>query len=118
MLDQGSNHFAETVREVKRLTPSLLVECLTPDFRGDDKCIETIAHSGLDVFAHNIETIERLQWLVRDPRANYKQSISVLTKAKQYNPKLVTKTSIMLGLSETDDDILRTMEQLRENNVD
>ncbi len=95
-----------------------MVECLTPDFRGDDKCIEIVALSGLDVFAHNIETIERLQWLVRDPRANYNQSISVLTKAKKYNPKLVTKTSIMLGLGETDDDILRTMEQLRENNVD
>lgn len=117
-IDQGSNHFAQTVREIKRLTPSMLVECLTPDFRGDDKCIEIIALSGLDVFAHNIETIERLQWLVRDPRANYKQSISVLTKAKQYNPKLITKTSIMLGLGEKDDDILRTMEQLRENNVD
>ena len=117
-IDQGSNHFAQTVREIKRLTPSMLVECLTPDFRGDDKCIEIIALSGLDVFAHNIETIERLQWLVRDPRANFKQSISVLTKAKQYNPKLITKTSIMLGLGEKDDDILRTMEQLRENNVD
>ena len=72
----------------------------------------------MDVFAHNVETIERLQWLVRDPRANFKQSLSVLTKAKKYNPKLVTKTSIMLGLGETDDEILKTMEVLRENNVD
>lgn len=96
----------------------MLVECLTPDFRGEDKCIETVAISGLDVFAHNIETVERMQWLVRDPRANFKQSISVLTKAKIFNPKLITKTSIMLGLGETDDEILRTMEQLRENGVD
>ena len=116
--DQGSVHFAQTVKEIKRLNPHLYVECLTPDFRGDNKCIETIALSGLDVFAHNVETVERLQWLVRDPRANYKQSIDVLVKAKQYNPKLVTKTSIMLGLGETDEEILKTMEYLRKNNVD
>jgi lipoic acid synthetase len=96
----------------------MYVECLTPDFRGDDKCIERVAMSGLDVFAHNVETVERLQWLVRDPRANYNQSIGVLVKAKKYNPKLVTKTSLMLGLGEKDEDILKTMEDLRENNVD
>jgi lipoic acid synthetase len=116
--DQGSNHFAETVREIKRLNPKMYVECLTPDFRGDDKCIERVAMSGLDVFAHNVETVERLQWLVRDPRANYNQSIGVLVKAKKYNPKLVTKTSLMLGLGEKDEDILKTMEDLRKNNVD
>lgn len=106
------------MREIKRLNPKLYVECLTPDFRGDEKCIEVVAQSGLDVFAHNIETVERLQWLVRDPRANFKQSISVLVNAKKYNPNVVTKTSIMLGLGETDDDILKTMEELRKNNVD
>lgn len=116
--DQGSNHFAQTVSEIKRLSPGMFVECLTPDFRGDDKCIERVALSGLDVYAHNIETVERLQWLARDPRANYKQSISVLVKAKKYNPKIVTKTSIMLGLGEKDDEILKTMEDLRENKVD
>lgn len=116
--DQGSNHFAQTVREIKRLSPKMYVECLTPDFRGDDKCVETVALSGLDVFAHNVETVERLQWLVRDPRANYHQSIGVLVKAKKYNPKLITKTSLMLGLGETDEEILRTMEDLRKNNVD
>lgn len=70
------------------------------------------------MFAHNIETVERLQWLVRDPRANYKQSLNVLARAKAANPKLVTKTSIMLGLGETDEDILKTMKDLRENGVD
>mgnify|MGYP001810736828 CR=1 FL=1 len=118
LADQGSNHFAQTVNEIKRLNPKLYVECLTPDFRGDDKCIETVATSGLDVYAHNVETVERMQWLVRDPRANYSQSIGVLVKAKQYNPKLITKTSLMLGLGEKDEDILRTMEDLRKNNVD
>ena len=96
----------------------MYVECLTPDFRGDTKCIETVAQSGLDVFAHNIETVERLQWLVRDPRANFKQSIDVLVKAKRANPNLITKTSIMLGLGETDDDMMRTLEELRRHDVD
>lgn len=116
--DQGSAHFAQTVREIKNYNPNMYVECLTPDFRGNTKCITTVALSGLDVFAHNIETVERLQWLVRDPRANYKQSLDVLVKAKEANPNLVTKTSIMLGLGETDADILKTMEDLRRNNVD
>lgn len=118
LADQGSAHFADTVREIKRLSPGMYVECLTPDFRGDAKCIETVAQSGLDVFAHNIETVERLQWLVRDPRANFKQSLGVLVKAKQANPRLITKTSIMLGLGETDDDMMRTLEELRKNDVD
>ena len=116
--DQGSNHFAQTVKEIKKLNPNIYVECLTPDFRGDDKCVETIAVSGLNVFAHNVETVERLQWLVRDPRANYKQSIGVLVNAKKFNPKLITKTSLMLGLGETDDDVMKTMEDLRQNGVD
>lgn len=116
--DQGSNHFAQTVREIKKRIPGIYVECLTPDFRGDDACIERIALSGLDVYAHNIETVERLQWLVRDPRANYKQSIDVLVKAKKANSKLLTKTSIMLGLGETDADVFKAMEDLRANNVD
>ena len=118
LADQGSNHFAQTVREIKKSSPKLYVECLTPDFRGNDACIELVATSGLDVYAHNVETVERLQWLVRDPRANYKQSIDVLVKAKRYNPSVITKTSLMLGLGETDDDILRTMEDLRRNQVD
>lgn len=116
--DQGSNHFAKTVQEIKKYNPTIHVECLTPDFRGNVDCVDVVANSGLDVFAHNIETVERLQWLVRDPRANYKQSLNVLARAKEANPKLVTKTSIMLGLGETDEDILKTMKDLRENGVD
>jgi lipoic acid synthetase len=118
LLDQGSSHFAQTVKEIKKRIPGIYVECLTPDFRGNVECIERVALSGLDVYAHNIETVERLQWLVRDPRANYKQSIDVLVIAKKANPKLVTKTSIMLGLGETDADVIKAMEDLRANNVD
>lgn len=96
----------------------MFVECLTPDFRGDVRCIETVARSGLDVFAHNIETVERLQWLVRDPRANFAQSVRVLAEAKRAQPGLITKTSIMLGLGESDEDVMRALEELRRNDVD
>lgn len=116
--DQGSAHFAQTVREIKKAKPDMYVECLTPDFRGSNECVDEVAKSGLDVFAHNIETVERLQWLVRDPRATYKQSLDVLAQAKRAVPGLVTKTSIMLGLGEKDEDVMRTMEDLRVNGVD
>ena len=101
------------MREIKRLNPQLYVECLTPDFRGNTKCIETVATSGLDVYAHNIETVERLQWLVRDPRANFKQSVNVLVEAKRAQPNLITKTSIMLGLGETNEQVRETMKLIR-----
>jgi lipoyl synthase len=118
LLDQGSSHFAQTVKEIKKRIPGIYVECLTPDFRGNVECIERVALSGLEIYAHNIETVERLQWLVRDPRANYKQSMDVLVAAKKANPKIVTKTSIMLGLGEIDADVIKAMEDLRANNVD
>jgi len=118
MPDGGAEHFAQTVRETKLRRPSLLIECLTPDFRGDLSCVETIVDSGLDVFAHNIETVEKLQRFVRDRRANYNQSLSVLRHAKQYKPLLMTKTSIQLGHGETDDEVLKTMHDLRAVGVD
>jgi len=116
--DAGSSHIAETIRELKKEKPSLLVECLSPDFAGDETCVETVARSGLDVFAHNIETVERLTPFVRDPRAKYRQTLAVLKHAKHVAPDLVTKTSIMLGLGETDEEVRQTMEELREVGVD
>ncbi|XP_060599231.1 lipoyl synthase, mitochondrial-like [Ruditapes philippinarum] len=116
--DGGAAHFAETVREIKKGKSSLLVECLTPDFRGDLTSVETVAQSGLDVYAHNVETVAELQWLVRDPRANYKQSLKVLEHVKELNPDMVTKTSLMLGLGESDSQILRVLEDLRKIDVD
>ncbi|XP_057364990.1 lipoyl synthase, mitochondrial-like [Daphnia carinata] len=116
--DQGSNHLSQTVMELKKRSPQLLVECLTPDFRGDHDCVERVVRSGLDVFAHNIETVEELTWLVRDPRAKYKQSMDVLRHAKQIRPEVVTKSSIMLGLGEKDDQVRKTLEDLREVGVD
>ena len=71
--DGGAAHFAETVEKVKQENPGLLVECLVPDWKGDMSCVELVANSGQDVYAHNVETVERLQSFVRDPRANYKQ---------------------------------------------
>ncbi|EDV19926.1 expressed hypothetical protein [Trichoplax adhaerens] len=116
--DGGSNHFAETVKEIKKRNLSMLVETLTPDFRGDKAAIATVVNAGVDVYAHNVETVKNLQWLVRDPRANYEQSLEVLSYAKIVNPNLVTKTSIMLGLGETDESILQTMKDLRSIDVD
>ncbi|XP_076467724.1 lipoyl synthase, mitochondrial-like [Babylonia areolata] len=118
MPDGGAAHFAQTVMEIKQRKPEVLVECLTPDFRGDLVAVDTVANSGLDVYAHNVETVAELQRLVRDPRANYQQSLGVLKRAKEGRPQMVTKTSLMLGLGETDDQILRVMEDLRKIDVD
>lgn len=116
--DGGSGHFAETVQAMKKLKPDIMVECLTSDFRGDLNAVATLVHSGLDVFAHNIETVKRLQRIVRDPRAGYEQSLSVLKHAKHSKEGMITKSSIMLGLGETDDEIKETMADLRAIDVD
>lgn len=94
------------------------MECLSPDFRGNTDCIKLIAESGVDVFAHNIETIEKLTPYVRDRRAGYRQTLAVLETAKNLNPQLITKSSIMLGLGEIDSEIEQTMTDLRAVNVD
>lgn len=98
--------------------PRIFVECLSPDFRGDVIAIRTIAESGLDVYAHNIETVEKLTPFVRDRRAEYRQTLKVLADAKEINPNLITKSSIMLGLGETDAEIEQTMKDLRSVGVD
>lgn len=120
--DQGSAHFARTVEVIKSLSPQMMVECLTPDFRGDLAAVAAVATSGLDVYAHNIETVEAFQKFVRDRRANYQQSLSVLRHAKKVRRDMgsdvITKTSLMLGFGETDQQIIQTMEDLREAGVD
>lgn len=116
--DQGSGHFARTVRTIKKLDPHLKIEILTPDFRGQEDLIVTLADSKPDVFAHNVETVERLQKKIRDPRANYAQSLRVLELVKKHDPSRYTKTSIMLGLGETDDEILQTLKDLRQIDCD
>jgi len=116
--DGGSGHFATTVDLIKYNKPELLVECLVSDFRGDLKAVEKLALSGLDVYAHNVETVKRLQSFVRDPRAGYEQSLSTLKHAKTVKPDLYTKTSLMLGLGETDEEVIQTMKDLRAIDVD
>ncbi|KAH9792520.1 hypothetical protein WN944_010621 [Citrus x changshan-huyou] len=119
LADQGSGHFAQTVRKLKELKPNMLIEALVPDFRGNNGCVREVAKSGLDVFAHNIETVEELQSAVRDHRANFKQSLDVLMMAKDYAPAgTLTKTSIMLGCGETPDQVVSTMEKVRAAGVD
>ncbi|XP_031373497.1 lipoyl synthase, chloroplastic isoform X2 [Punica granatum] len=116
--DGGSGHFAQTVEAMKKLKPEIMVECLTSDFRGDLTAVESLARSGLDVFAHNIETVKKLQRIVRDPRAGYEQSLSVLKHAKMSKEGMITKSSIMLGLGETDDELKEAMADLRAIDVD
>lgn len=116
--DGGSAHFAETVVEIKNRNPNIMIECLVPDFRGSAENIKTIVDSGLDVFAHNIETVEKLTPFVRDRRANYRQTMAVLRKAKDFDPQLITKSSIMLGLGETDEQVEQTFKDLKESLVD
>uniref|UniRef100_A0A8C5KKB6 Radical SAM core domain-containing protein n=1 Tax=Jaculus jaculus TaxID=51337 RepID=A0A8C5KKB6_JACJA len=96
-------------RQKGERNPKILVECLTPDFRGDLKSVEKVALSGLDVYAHNVETVPELQRKVRDPRANFAQSLRVLKHAKEVQPALISKTSIMLGLGENDEQVYATM---------
>ena len=120
--DQGSGHFRKVVMKLKEkhaaVGKNILVEALTPDFRGDLSLVENVATSGLDVYAHNIETVERLQRRVRDHRAGYSQSLSVLEHVKKVNNIALTKTSIMLGLGENDEDIRQTLQDLRNIDVD
>ena len=118
MEDGGSEHFAKTVRTLKQLKPQLLVECLVSDFRGDLAAVAHLAGCGLDVFAHNVETVRRLQGRVRDPRAGYDQSLSVLRAAKQGRPGMVTKSSLMLGLGETEEEVKEALRDIKAAGVD
>jgi lipoyl synthase len=116
--DGGASHYAACVREIKTLNPNTAVEALTPDFDGVLDHVEWVVDSGLEVFAQNVETVKRLTHPVRDPRASYEQTIAVLNHAKKHRPEVLTKTSLMLGLGERDNEIMRTMDDLRAANVD
>lgn len=118
LADGGAAHYARTIQAVKVLSPKTKIEALTPDFQGVEKDIRIIMDSGLDVFAQNVETVERLTHVVRDNRAGYQKTLNVLAYAKKYKNNVFTKTSLMLGLGETDAEILQTMCDLREKAVD
>lgn len=116
--DGGAAHYAACVRAIKQLNPETAVEALTPDFRGDLAAIETVIDSGLEVYAQNVETVRRLTHPVRDARAGYEQTLEVLAHAKRFRPGVLTKTSLMLGLGETDAEIRETMADLKGAAVD
>jgi len=116
--DGGAGHYAACVKAIKTLCPETAVEALTPDFDGRTDLVEQVVDSGLEVFAQNVETVERLTHPVRDPRAGYAQTLNVLAHAKAHRPDVLTKTSLMLGLGERDDEVLKTMDDLRERAVD
>lgn len=109
LVDGGARHFAETIMKIKQKKPDMLVEALTGDYAGDLAMVEIVARSGLDVYAHNMETVEELTPMVRDPRAKFRQSLAVLKKAKETVPSLITKTSIMLGLGEKEEELWNTL---------
>jgi len=116
--DQGSNHFSDCIREVRKENPSILIEVLIPDFKGQKELIKNVIDVKPNVIGHNIETVERLQKFVRDPRANYNQSLGILKYVKEVDDEIYTKSSIMLGLGETEEEVTKAMKDLREINVD
>ena len=118
LADGGAAHYAACVREIKKQNPDTAVEALTPDFNGVMRDVEAVVDSGIEVFAQNVETVRRLTHPVRDPRAGYGQTIDVLRHAKQHRPEVLTKTSLMLGLGERDNEIMQTMDDLRNAQVD
>lgn len=135
LIDNGAEHFASTVKHLKEYIPDIMVECLTGDFGGKADLVKIVAQSGLDVFAHNIETTEKFTPFVRDIRAGYRQSLSVLELAKKFGSerlhqlendndrrihrgRFLTKSSIMLGFGESDDEVKQALKDLRLANVD
>lgn len=115
--DGGAAHFAEAIRRLKAI-PGLLVEVLTPDFRGDAEAVRTVGRAAPDVFANNIETVRRLTPVVRDAKAGYDQTLAVLARMKAEFPRVVTKSSIMVGLGEAEAEVVLTMEDLRAAGVE
>ncbi len=118
LADGGAGHYAACVREIRKVNPHTAVEALTPDFQGRLRDVETVVDSGLQVFAQNVETVRRLTHPVRDARAGYQQTLDVLAHAKQHRPEVLTKTSLMLGLGETTEEVIETMDDLRAIGVD
>ncbi|MBS0387400.1 MAG: lipoyl synthase [Proteobacteria bacterium] len=116
--DGGAAHYAACVRAIKQRTPGTAVEALTPDFQGVLHDVERVIESGVDVFAQNIETVRRLTHPVRDPRAGYEQTLAVLAHAKAHRAAVLTKSSLMLGLGETEQEIGECMDDLRAAGVD
>jgi lipoic acid synthetase len=115
--DEGANQFAKTINSLRNLNPLMIVEVLTPDFKAKPELIKTVTDAKPDIFNHNIETIERLHTVVR-PQAKYARTLSVLRTVKELDPAIYTKSGIMLGLGESREEVLKTLEDLRSAGVD
>ena len=115
--DEGAEQFAKTIRAIHKELPDVIVEVLTPDFKGKEDCIRTVCDAKPEIYNHNIETVERLHTIVR-PQARYARTMGVLTKVKELDPAIYTKSGIMLGLGETREEVLKTLQDLRDIGVD
>jgi len=115
--DGGANHFAKTVFWIKSLNPGIRVELLIPDFEGDLDALKTVVSSGIEILNHNIETVPRLYGKVR-PGHSYECSMNILKTAKEIRPEVLTKTGMMLGVGETKEEVMTTLHELKESNVD
>lgn len=116
--DGGALQFAKTIESIKKSYPNVIVEALIPDFQGEATLIKQVIDAGPDVLCHNVETVYRLSPYIRDKRASFELSLHVLRMAKELNPQLITKTSLMLGFGENEEDIFNTLKLIREANVD
>lgn len=117
LADEGSMQFAETIRSIHASNPLTIVEVLTPDFKAKKWCIKNVTDAHPEIYNHNIETVERLQTVVR-PQAKYARSLDVLRTVKELDASIYTKSGIMLGLGETKDEVIRTLQDLRKAGVD
>jgi lipoyl synthase len=117
LADEGSAQFAETIKALRKQNPLTIVEVLTPDFKGKRWCIQNVTDAKPDIYNHNIETVERLHTVVR-PQAKYERTMGVLKTVKELDPSIHTKSGIMLGLGETREEVVKTLQDLREIGVD
>ena len=118
LMDLGAGHYAACIREIHQRMPETAVEALTPDFQGRHALVAKVLDAGLATYAQNLETVRRLTHPVRDPRAGYEQTLDVLKFAKGYAPQTISKTSLMLGLGETDAEIDEALDDIRAADVD
>ena len=116
--DGGAGIFADTIRETRRRCPDLIIEALIPDFRGDVRALGKVIDAAPQIIGQNIETVRRLTRYARDARCGYEQTLEVLANVRSLNPRIYTKSAILLGLGETSGEVLETMRDLRERDVD
>jgi lipoic acid synthetase len=116
--DGGAGHFARTISMIRTLAPDACIEALIPDFRGETAALKIVVQAGPDVIGHNLETTEPLTPKVRDPRASYPQSLKVLESVKHMNGRILTKSSLMLGLGEREGEVVQAFRDLRAARAD